>query len=131
MQEFQRVCIAPAVSPRLAVALAMTHCAPLASLLLAHVPVWAAVLFMLVVVASFVVNVRTPQLPDGGAVKLKDREKTMEWWAWDEKLTLEFNGARPAICAVEIAPANVPTVFLLGDSTICDQPRAATWPRWA
>ncbi len=78
---------------------------------------------------SFVVNVRTPQLPDGGAVRLKDREKTMEWWAWDEKLTLEFNGARPAICAVEIAPANVPTVFLLGDSTICDQPREpfASW----
>ncbi len=78
---------------------------------------------------SFIVNVRTPEITGGGAVKLKDREKTMEWWAWDEKLTLEFNGSRLAICAVEIAPANVPTVFLLGDSTMCDQPREpfASW----
>src|ERR1044071_3671188 len=45
---------------------------------------------------TFTVNVRTPQIPDGTQVKLKDREKTMEWWAWDEKLTLEFNNARPA-----------------------------------
>jgi lysophospholipase L1-like esterase len=60
----------------------------------------------------------------GGEVRLKDREKTMEWWAWDEKLTLEFNGARPTVCALEITRADrVPTVFLLGDSTITDQPR--------
>ncbi len=73
---------------------------------------------------TFTVNVRTPQIPGGGEVRLKDREKTMEWWAWDEKLTLEFNGARPALCALEITRADrVPTVFLLGDSTITDQPR--------
>jgi len=74
------------------------------------------------VTRSFIVNVRTPQFP-GGEVRLKDREKTTEWWAWDEKLTLEFNGAHPAVCAVEIAPAEIPTLYLLGDSTICDQPR--------
>lgn len=73
---------------------------------------------------TFTVNVRTPKIPGGGEVKLKDREKTMEWWAWDEKLTLEFNGAHPAICAIEITKAeNVPTIFLLGDSTVTDQPR--------
>ncbi len=71
---------------------------------------------------SFIVNVRTPKF-SGGEVKLKDREKTSEQWAWDEKLTLEFNGAHPAICAIEIVPVNVPTIFLLGDSTITDQPR--------
>lgn len=71
---------------------------------------------------SFIVNVRRPQFP-GDEVRLKDREKTTEWWAWDEKLTLEFNGAHPAVCALEIAPVDVPTVYLLGDSTICDQPR--------
>jgi lysophospholipase L1-like esterase len=70
---------------------------------------------------SFIVNVRTPQFP-GGEVKLKDREKTMEWWAWDEKLTLEFNGARPAINEITIEKVNVPTIYLLGDSTVCDQP---------
>jgi lysophospholipase L1-like esterase len=72
---------------------------------------------------TFTVNVRTPQITGGGEVKLKEREQTTETWAWDEKLTLEFNNARPAICAIEITPADVPTIFLLGDSTVCDQPR--------
>lgn len=72
---------------------------------------------------TFTVNVRTPQISGDGEVKLKDREKTTEIWAWDEKLTLEFNGARPTVCAIEITRADVPTVFLLGDSTVCDQPR--------
>lgn len=71
---------------------------------------------------SFIVNLRTPHFP-GGDVRLKDREKTTEWWAWDEKLTLEFSGAHPAVCALEIVPVEVPTVYLLGDSTVCDQPR--------
>lgn len=71
---------------------------------------------------SFVVNVRTPQFP-GGEVKLKEREKTLEWRAWDEKLTLEFNGANPSINRIEIEKLeNIPTVYLLGDSTVCDQP---------
>jgi lysophospholipase L1-like esterase len=73
---------------------------------------------------TFTVNVRTPRIASGGEVKLKDREKTMEAWAWDEKLTLEFNNARPAVCAIEITKADdAPTLFLLGDSTVCDQPR--------
>jgi lysophospholipase L1-like esterase len=58
----------------------------------------------------------------GGEVRLKDREKTTEWWAWDEKLTLEFNNSHPVVCAIEIKPIAVPTVYLLGDSTVCDQP---------
>ena len=74
------------------------------------------------VAKSFIVNVRTPQISTGGEVKLKDREKLSEQWAWDEKLTLEFNGAKPSINRIEIEPVNVPTVFLLGDSTVCDQP---------
>lgn len=72
---------------------------------------------------SFIVNVRTPQISGGGEVKLKDREKTTELWAWDEKLTLEFNNSRPTVAAIEIERVNVPTIFLLGDSTVCDQPR--------
>ena len=72
----------------------------------------------------FTVNVRTPRMVDGGEVKLKDREKTTELWAWDEKLTLEFNNARPVVCAIEITRADsVPTIYLLGDSTVADQPR--------
>lgn len=73
---------------------------------------------------TFTVNVRTPQIPDGTEVRLKDRERTTEAWAWDEKLTLEFNNARPAVAAVEIKRNDkAPTLFLLGDSTAADQPR--------
>ncbi|MFO0810969.1 MAG: rhamnogalacturonan acetylesterase [Gemmataceae bacterium] len=81
------------------------------------------------VTRTFVVNIRTPKLSVGDDVRLKDREKKDEWRAWDEKLTLEFNGSRPCVSAIEIAPAHVPTVFLLGDSTVCDQPHEpyASW----
>ena len=66
---------------------------------------------------------------DGDQVHLKPREKTNEWWAWDDKLTLEFNGTHPALRSLEIEKADVPTVFLLGDSTVCDQP-AEPWNSW-
>jgi lysophospholipase L1-like esterase len=72
---------------------------------------------------TFTVNVRMPQIAGGGEVKLKDREKDIEAWAWDEKLTLEFGGESPTVSAIEITEADVPTIFLLGDSTVCDQPR--------
>lgn len=72
---------------------------------------------------TFAVNIRTPKIAGGGEVKLKDREKTIEAWAWDEKLTLEFNNSRPSISAIEITRLDdVPTIYLLGDSTVCDQP---------
>ena len=82
------------------------------------------------VTKSFIVNVRRPEITSvppavaGGvfSVKLKDREKTSEQWAWDEKLTLEFNGTQPSIATIAIERVSVPTVFLLGDSTVCDQP---------
>lgn len=77
----------------------------------------------------FVVNVRTPDYP-GGRVRLKfPRETTDEARAWDDRLTLEFNGGRPCLSALEIEKANVPTVFLLGDSTVCDQSKEpyASW----
>jgi lysophospholipase L1-like esterase len=71
---------------------------------------------------TFTVNVRIPRISREGEVKLKDREKNIEAWAWDEKLTLEFNGESPNVSAIEITPAEVSTIFLLGDSTVCDQP---------
>jgi lysophospholipase L1-like esterase len=72
---------------------------------------------------SFVVNVRTPRFGADGLVRLKPREKTGEFRDWDDKLTLEFNGERPCVCAVSVAPArHVPTLYLAGDSTVCDQP---------
>jgi lysophospholipase L1-like esterase len=72
---------------------------------------------------SFIVNVRTPRIPGGGQVRLKDREKTSEARAWDDRLTLEFSDEHPALCAVEIEKVDgIPTVFLAGDSTSTDQP---------
>ncbi len=83
-----------------------------------------------VVTRSFTVNVRTPALPGGGAVRLKTREKTSELWNWDEKLTLEFNGSHVCLHSLDIVPANpVKTLFLLGDSTVCDQPQEP-WNSW-
>lgn len=73
---------------------------------------------------TFIVNTRTPKIPGGGEVRLKDREKTTEARAWDDKITLEFTGPHPAIKTVEIekAPAELPTLYIAGDSTSTDQP---------
>lgn len=77
---------------------------------------------------TFTVNVRTPRIPAtatlaAGAVKLKaPRETVQEAWNWDTRLTLEFNGEQPQVRNITITPVSVPTVFLLGDSTVSDQP---------
>ena len=79
---------------------------------------------------TFTVNTRTPKISTGGEVKLKDREKTTEFVDWDDKLTIEFNDARPCLCAMEITKADdAVTLFILGDSTVCDQPREP-WSSW-
>jgi lysophospholipase L1-like esterase len=79
---------------------------------------------------SFIVNVRRPQIAGGGEVHLKDREKTTERAAWDDRLTLEFDGDHPSVSAISIERADSAiTVFLLGDSTLCDQP-AEPWGSW-
>jgi lysophospholipase L1-like esterase len=75
------------------------------------------------VTREFIVNVRQPAISSGGEVRLTPREKTNEWWAWDDRLTLEFLGKHPSVAVIEIEKVEVPTVFLLGDSTVCDQPR--------
>lgn len=81
------------------------------------------------VTRSFVVNVRTPEITGEGHVKLKAREKESEMVNWDAKLTLEFNGTRPSLRRLEVKRVDVPTVFLCGDSTVCDQP-AEPWNSW-
>ncbi|GAB3453571.1 rhamnogalacturonan acetylesterase [Massilia terrae] len=80
------------------------------------------------VTRTFTVNLRTPQIGAvdhiaAGEVKLKTpRETVKEAWAWDQRLTLEFNGQHPAVRSIEVVPVKTPTLFLLGDSTVCDQP---------
>ena len=70
---------------------------------------------------SFIVNKRSPYITDKMNVKIKPREK--ETFTWDEKLTLEFTGAAPAVKSIKVepAPAETTTVFLCGNSTVVDQ----------
>ncbi|MBI5767082.1 MAG: rhamnogalacturonan acetylesterase [Verrucomicrobia bacterium] len=96
---------------------------------------------------EFIVNTRNAQVPPpplnapgNDHVELNNRENSLATglvYHWDDKLTLEFNGPRPAVRTLEIIPApDLPTVFLAGDSTVTDQPRepGASWgqmlPRW-
>ncbi len=73
------------------------------------------------VTKTFIVNIRTPKYP-GGVVNLKaTRETQQEAWDWDNGLTLEFNGDHPSIANLQIEKVDVPTVFVIGDSTSCDQ----------
>jgi lysophospholipase L1-like esterase len=83
--------------------------------------------------ALFIANVRTSHLPPppqnapgGDEVRLNSLRNPLNW---DNKLTLEFNGSRPVISAIEIEPAAVPTIFIAGDSTVTDQSRepGASW----
>ncbi|HEX6397777.1 MAG TPA: rhamnogalacturonan acetylesterase [Steroidobacteraceae bacterium] len=83
---------------------------------------------------SVIVNVRTaalaappPNAPGGDTVRLKPRE--IGSLTWDDRLTLEFAGATPLVTALRIEPADVPTLYLAGDSTVTDQAVApsASW----
>ncbi|SEJ73494.1 Lysophospholipase L1 [Sphingobium sp. AP50] len=79
---------------------------------------------------SFIVNIRTPHLPHGGRVFLNQpRETITEADAWDRRITLEFTGKMPAVREVSVEPVNRPTVYLLGDSTVTDQP-AEPYTSW-
>jgi lysophospholipase L1-like esterase len=83
---------------------------------------------------SFVVSVRNPSLPDipngapgGTRVRLHLGEEQEA--NWDDRLTLEFRGDPSAVRSISIRPVDVPTLYLLGDSTVADQPAepAASW----
>ncbi len=88
------------------------------------------------VTRSFIVNVRNRTLPPplknapgGVSVLTNDREEGS--FTWDDKLTLEFNGLpslasakeghSPKVRTIALEPADVPTIYLLGDSTVTDQ----------
>jgi lysophospholipase L1-like esterase len=89
---------------------------------------------------TFTVNVRGPKISTGGEVNLDSREMDLATHvalsrAWDDKLTLAFSGAHPAVAAIEVTPApDAITVFVCGDSTVTDQPSGGSWgqmfPRW-
>ena len=82
---------------------------------------------------SFVVNVRTAQLAalpanatGGTKVALKPREIGSR--TWDDRLSLEFLGDA-TLRSLSIAPVDLPTLYLAGDSTVTDQGVApsASW----
>lgn len=76
---------------------------------------------------SFVVNKRSPQIDEQKRVKIKDREKG--YLAWDDRLTLEFNGDMPAVKSIHIERVDVPTLYLCGNSTVVDQ-NNEPWASW-
>ena len=76
---------------------------------------------------SFTVNKRTPLIDEKNGVKIKDREKA--YFTWDDKLTLEFNGDMPAVKHIHIEKADVPTIYLCGNSTVVDQ-NYEPWASW-
>jgi lysophospholipase L1-like esterase len=92
-----------------------------------------------IVTRTFVVNTRNSKVPPpplnapgNDHVELNNRENGPNGlvYHWDDKLTLEFNNARPCLMALEITRVeNLPTVFITGDSTVTDQPRepGASW----
>lgn len=64
---------------------------------------------------SFTVNKRSPYIDERQSVRIKDRERSK--LDWDDRLTLEFNGASPAVAAVSIEPDTTAiTFFLCGNS---------------
>ena len=77
---------------------------------------------------AFTVNVRSPKISTGGEVNLDSREMNLTTHEaisrdWDDKLTLAFSDSHPALAALEIQKADdAITVFVLGDSTVTDQP---------
>lgn len=77
---------------------------------------------------SFLVNKRTPAISDKMQVRIKPGE--VGSMTWDEKLTLEFNGAAPAVKEIKIErDTTAVTVFLCGNSTVVDQGKEP-WASW-
>jgi lysophospholipase L1-like esterase len=77
---------------------------------------------------SFIVNVRTPALAfparnahEAAVVRLASEE--LESPDWDEALTFEVPGCDTLVTGVTVEPVHVPTIYLVGDSTVTDQ-----WP---
>ncbi|MVN78684.1 rhamnogalacturonan acetylesterase [Hymenobacter sp. HMF4947] len=77
---------------------------------------------------TWTINVKNRRIANGGEVSLKPRELTK--LDWDDRLTLEFDGALTALVALEITPApTATTVFLAGNSTVVDQDDEP-WAAW-
>ncbi|MGY2132895.1 rhamnogalacturonan acetylesterase [Hymenobacter sp. HD11105] len=77
---------------------------------------------------TFTINIKSRQILGGNTVALKPRELTK--LDWDNKLTLEFNGAATCLNALEITPApTAVSIFLAGNSTVVNQ-EEEPWASW-
>jgi lysophospholipase L1-like esterase len=77
---------------------------------------------------TWTINVKNRRIASGGEVSLKPRE--LAKLDWDDKLTLEFDGAPSALVALDIMPAPAATtVFLAGNSTVVNQDDEP-WAAW-
>lgn len=81
------------------------------------------------VTRTVLVNVRNSHLPPppknapGGSEVIRNERETGSL-TWDDKLTFEFDGTQgkpPKVRSIMIEPVGGKTVFLVGDSTVCDQ----------
>ncbi|MGI4735396.1 MAG: rhamnogalacturonan acetylesterase [Janthinobacterium lividum] len=80
------------------------------------------------VTQTWTINVKNRRINATEQVALKPRE--LNKLDWDDKLTLEFDGAPTALVALEIVPApTATTVFLAGNSTVVDQDDEP-WAAW-
>ena len=86
---------------------------------------------------SFIVNKRSVDIPpyimgdkERPASKVKIKPGEVGSFSWDDKLTLEFNGAAPCVQSVTIEPDTTAlTLFLCGNSTVVDQGKEP-WASW-
>ena len=67
---------------------------------------------------AFTLNKRNPHISGRESVSLKSTVARKR--NWDERLTLEFTGEKPSLLQLIIEPVQVTTLFLFGDSTVCD-----------
>jgi lysophospholipase L1-like esterase len=77
---------------------------------------------------TFTINIKDRRISATKTVSLKPRE--LDKLDWDNKLTLELDGANPCLAALEIVPApQATTVFLAGNSTVVNGD-SEPWAAW-
>jgi lysophospholipase L1-like esterase len=83
--------------------------------------------------AIFTVHVKDSLIRDAAGIvtdKVKLKEREINYYHWDNQLTIEFNDTAAKICALEITPnIKATTIFLSGNSTVVDQDREP-WASW-
>ncbi len=83
--------------------------------------------------ATFTVHVKDSIIRDANGVavdKVKLKAREINYFHWDNQLTIEFNDTAAKVCAIEITPnTKATTIFLAGNSTVVDQDKEP-WASW-